>query len=306
VPVKLIDGNEREELLKSQGLDKAAAKEPLRYVTLACNRRLTSAAKVQLVYGKGVSYAQRRAQFRREALQLPGARAFLRFNFTCERENAQAACLPMRPMSLELQRAGAAQAGRGASASRATRTRSNPRFEDGNTDGDNVVTGLSFKPIFPEQAQFSLELPKATSRTPLAARCATPTAFPLKVATGAMPPLAKFAASPFGIVERYRRAQHQARRPGPAARHAAQCGSPAAQVKGLVPGAPAGKVSDLQPRTDADIIAWFRKVQRYDDYQVSRKRLQPTSRAPCPSRWSRRTGTMCSRAWCRCWAARPA
>ncbi len=48
------------------------------------------------------------------------------------------------------------------------------------------------------------------------------------------------------------------------------------------PGAPAGKVSDLQPRTDADIIAWFRKVQRYDEYEVSRKQAAADVKGPLP------------------------
>ena len=55
VPVTLIEGAARDALLKSQHLDKAAAKDPLRFATLACNRRLTPATKVQLVYGQGVS-----------------------------------------------------------------------------------------------------------------------------------------------------------------------------------------------------------------------------------------------------------
>ncbi|RZJ26000.1 MAG: hypothetical protein EOO54_04450, partial [Haliea sp.] len=44
----------------------------------------------------------------------------------------------------------------------------------------------------------------------------------------------------------------------------------------------AGKVSDLQPRTDADIIAWFRKVQRYDSYQVQRKQAAADIRSALP------------------------
>ena len=40
VPIRLIDGTEREALLKPQNLDKAAAKEPRRFATLARNQRL--------------------------------------------------------------------------------------------------------------------------------------------------------------------------------------------------------------------------------------------------------------------------
>ena len=54
VPVRLIEGANRTGLLKSFGQDKAAEKEPLRFVTLQCNRKLTPASRMQIVYGKGV------------------------------------------------------------------------------------------------------------------------------------------------------------------------------------------------------------------------------------------------------------
>jgi hypothetical protein len=55
---------------------------------------------------------------------------------------------------------------------------------------------------WPSNAAFTLELPKdfkdASGRT-----LRNADNFPLKVATGGMPPLAKFAAAPFGVVERF-------------------------------------------------------------------------------------------------------
>ena len=99
VPVKLIDGQERDALLKSQSLEKAAALDPLKFVTLTCNRRLTPASKIQLVYGKGVSTpsgvpnsVEKRYNFT--------VREPFSASFNCERENARSACLPIRPMSL--------------------------------------------------------------------------------------------------------------------------------------------------------------------------------------------------------------
>ncbi|WP_092130603.1 alpha-2-macroglobulin [Polaromonas sp. YR568] len=279
VPVKLIEGKEREELLKSQNLSTAAAKEPLRYVTLTCNRRLTPAAKVQLVYGKGVATpsgvpnsVEKRYNFQ--------VREPFSASFNCERENAQAACLPIRPMSLNFN-APVPRKLAEAIRLKGEKDTLKPTFEEGNTDGDNVVTGVTFKPVFPEQAQFTLELPKdfkdASGRTLRNAEN-----FPLKVATGAMPPLAKFAASPFGIVERYAEPNTKPGDPAllPVTLRNVEALLP---VKGLTPGAaPAGKVSDLQPRTDADIIAWFRKVQRYDEYQVSRRAAAADVKGPLP------------------------
>jgi hypothetical protein len=279
VPVKLIEGKERDELLKSQNLDKAAAKEPLRYVTLTCNRRLTPAAKVQLVYGKGVTTpsgvpnsVEKRYNFQ--------VREPFSANFTCERENAQAACLPMRPMSLNFN-APVPRKVAEAIRLKGDKDTLKPTFDEGNTDGDNVVTGVTFKPIFPEQAQFSLELPKdfkdASGRTLRNAEN-----FPLEGGHGRDAAAGQVRRLALRHRRALCRAQHQAGRPGPAAGHAAQCRSPAAHQRASRPARPAGKVSDLQPRTDADIIAWFRKVQRYDEYQVSRKAAAADVKGPLP------------------------
>ncbi|WP_411884885.1 alpha-2-macroglobulin family protein [Polaromonas sp. YR568] len=276
VPVKLIEGKERDELLKSQGLDKAAAKDPLRYVTLACNRRLTPATKVQLVYGKGVSTPSGVASSVEKRYNFQVREPFSA-SFTCERENAQAACLPMRPMSLNFN---APVPRKLAEAIRLKGDKdTKPSFDEGNSDGDNVVTTVTFKPMFAEQAQFTLELPRGF-KDASGRELRNADSFPLKVATGAMPPLAKFAASPFGIVERY--AEPNTKPGDPALLPVTLRNVEAAlQVKGLAPG-PAGKVSDLQPRTDADIIAWFRKVQRYDEYEVSRKTAAADVKGPLP------------------------
>ena len=55
IPVKLIDGKPRQDLLKSQSMERDATASPLNYVTLACNRRLSSGSKMALVFGKGVA-----------------------------------------------------------------------------------------------------------------------------------------------------------------------------------------------------------------------------------------------------------
>jgi hypothetical protein len=45
IAVRLIDGADRTALLKSQGWEREAAKRPLAFVTLACQRRLTPSAR---------------------------------------------------------------------------------------------------------------------------------------------------------------------------------------------------------------------------------------------------------------------
>ena len=262
VPIKLIEGKERNALLKSQGLEKAAIAEPLKFVTLNCNRRLTPASKIQLVYGKGVSTpsgvpnsVEKRYNYQ--------VREPFSASFNCERETAQSACLPIRPMSLNFNAPVARKLAEGIPLT-GGKDALKPTFE-GEGDGAEVVNSITFKPLFNESTPYVLELPKdfkdASGRT-----LRNADSFPLKVTTGAMPPLAKFAAAPFGIVERYAEPHSL---PGDMALLPVTLRNveAALQIKGLAP----GKVSDLQPKTDVEIIAWFRKVQRYDRYEVPRK-----------------------------------
>ncbi|RYF66163.1 MAG: alpha-2-macroglobulin, partial [Comamonadaceae bacterium] len=103
---------------------------------------------------------------------------------------------------------------------------------------------------------------------------AEPDSFPLKTATGLMPPLAKFAASPFGVIERLAEPGGVALMPVTVRRV-----EPALMVNALTP----GKVSDMNPQTDAEIIAWYRKVKRYDDsYTISRKDVARDVKGPLP------------------------
>jgi uncharacterized protein YfaS (alpha-2-macroglobulin family) len=275
VPVRLIDGAARTALLASQGLEKAAAKDPLRYLALACNRRFTPASKVQIVFGKGVatpggvpnSVEKRFAFTVREPFSV---------GFSCERENAQAACLPIRPMRLAFNAPVArklAEAIRLKSASESFK----PTFDRDDAEGDALVSGVAFKGVFPEKSAFTVELP--TGFQDASGRAASNAAsFPLKVATGVMPPLAKFAAAPFGIVERF--AEPDAKGDTPALLPVTLRNvEPTLKISGLTPG---GKVSDLQPNTDADIIAWFRKVQRYNDFTVPRNQAAADVKGPLP------------------------
>ncbi|MDQ3058583.1 MAG: MG2 domain-containing protein [Pseudomonadota bacterium] len=273
VPVRLIEGQERQALLAAQGLDEAAATAPLNFVTLACNRRLTPSTKVQLVYGKGVSTPGGVANSVEKRFDFEVRKPFAA-SFSCERENAQAGCLPIRPMTLNFnapvprQLAEAIRLNSGQDSVK-------PSFDADNGAGDALVNSVSFKPLFAERAQFTLTLPKDfqdASQRPLA----NLEKFPLPVTTGAMPPLAKFAAAPFGVIERLAEPGGVALLPVTLRNVEA-----ALQVKGLHAAA-AGKVSDLQPQSDADIVAWFRKVQRYDSQTMPRASAAAEIKGPLP------------------------
>jgi uncharacterized protein YfaS (alpha-2-macroglobulin family) len=271
VPVRLVTGREREDTLKALRLDKAAAQEPLRYQTVACNRRLPPAAQVQLVYGRGVATpsgvpnsVERRFPFQvREPFEA---------SFTCERENAQSACLPIRPMSVTFN----APVPRRLAAQirlKSDRLTLAPTFDASEADGpDAVVNGVSFKPVFPERSAFTVELPREL-RDAAGRALRNADTFPLKVATGPMPPLAKFAASPFGIVERFAEPEG-----GPLLPVTLRNVEPALRSQALT----AGRVGELSPRTDAEIVAWMLKVAHYDGWFVQRTEAARDVRHPLP------------------------
>ena len=277
VPVRLIAGAERAALLKAQGLETAAAKEPLRYASLACNRRLTPSAKIQLVYGRGVATpsgvpnaVEKRFNFQ--------VRDPFNASFSCERENAQAGCLPIRPISLNFNAPvprKLAEAIRLKSAKGETK----PSFSE-EADADGTVNEVTFKPPFAESTPYTLELPPAfkdASDRPLI----NAANFPLKLATGAMPPLAKFAAAPFGVVERFAEPDGVAMMPVTLRNVEAALAIRGLNTAASSPAA-AGQVADLQPKTDADIIAWYQLVQRYDRFTVPRSQAAKDVKGPLP------------------------
>ena len=264
IPLRWIDGNERTELLKMRGWTQAATAAPLQYATLACNRTLTPGAKLRLVLGSGVAtpsgVATRNAQEFAYNVREPFS-AELR----CERENAQAACLPIRPMRLSFN-APVPRAQAEAIRLQGGGATLKPVIDEGDDpsvrpDPQGLVDGLRFEGLS-AQTSYQLQLPKdfkdAAGRT-----LRNADAFPLTVATGDMPPLVKFAASPFGIVERFAEGPD-----GPALLpvtvRKVEAGLQAQQLQ------PGSQVSLIEPRTDADIIAWLRKLQNYERDQVTR------------------------------------
>src|SRR5690606_35996613 len=92
-----------------------------------------------------------------------------------------------------------------------------------------------------------------------------------KLSTSPMPPLAKFAAAPFGIVERYAEGPDSQPMLPVTLRHVEH----KLEVSAL-------QVSRLQPETDAEIIDWYRRVQRYDGFAVSRAMAAKDLRQPLP------------------------
>ena len=284
LPVRLVTGQAREAVLKAQGWARYAE----RAVVLACTRALPGAAKVRLVWGRGIASATD-SQVRTRTEQAFGWRVRPAFSaeFSCERERAQAPCLPIRPLTVRFSApvpralaaqvrlspkaaatAGAAGATGAASGAAAAGARG-PDLPRG--EPTDMLSEVSFAPPFAEQGAYVLTLP-AGLRDQTGRALANGASFPLEVRTGEAPPLAKFAAAPFGVVERL--ADPQA---GPllpvTLRHVQAELRMGPSAKGSATAAGAGQVRVRTVHTDAEILQWFQRLRTLHESRILAREL---------------------------------
>ena len=280
VPVRLVDGKDRDAVIKVNRLEKEASLDPLSVVTLACNRTLPAAAKVQLVFGAGVSGVGPKASALRTAadqrLDFQVRRPFSA-DLSCQRENSRSGCIPILPIRLTF------SAPVPVAMLQAIRMKSGSTdypavIEKDFDDQQNAVTANAVRFAVPlaEKASFSIEIPPDL-RDDSDRRLSNAGNFPLEVRTGSMPVLAKFAASPFGVVERFSEPQGVGILP-----LTLRNIEPQLNLKQLPVPASRGQVADLRLDSDPEIIAWYRKVKLYDNALIERSRAQRDSASALP------------------------
>jgi alpha-2-macroglobulin len=271
LPVQWIGGAPRAAALKARGVAAEPESETPSLAVLDCGRRLTASAQVKLVLGAGISTPSG-VKSRLPQVKHYDVREPFSVEFSCQRENAQAACLPLRPMTLSFnapvsreQALAIRLAAPGGGATVAAQI-------DEDDKGQSHVHRVLFRPPFPENARYRIVLPAGFADDAGRAADNAPS-FPLAVATGPMPPLAKFAASPFGVIERLAEPDGQALLPVTVRNVEADL-----DIKGL----PVGQVNALAVTSDADIIAWLGRLERFDRDSIERKEAQAESRTPVP------------------------
>jgi uncharacterized protein YfaS (alpha-2-macroglobulin family) len=278
IGVKLVEGADRAAVLKAQ---RVAVQDQAQAVVLACQRPFPPGVGVRLVWGAGIAAAANPKVVTRSDQPLQWrVRERFTAEFSCEREKAEAPCLPLRPLTVRFSspvpRAQALRATLQAAGERAIAAQADP-MEKG-----DALTAVQFPVPLAPSTRFTLALPKDLkdlSGRPLS----NAASFPLATATGPLPPLAKFAAAPFGILERGSRgtagpAQGAATPSGGGLGGAGAWGSrdePAAlpvtmrHVQADVAGAQAKgqvRIKRLDATTpDADLMRWIAKLEQYHE-----------------------------------------
>jgi len=251
IAVRLVEGDAKARLLQQRRRGADAARSLL----LACERAFAPEAAVRLVWGAGVA-APGGLVSRTEKRWSWKVRPRLLAEFSCERENAQSPCLPLRPMTLRFN----APVPRAlALAARLVPAGGGAPIEARAAGADALLSEVSFPAPLPENTRFKLTVAGALqddAGRPLG----NAASFPLDVATGEWPPLAKFAAAPFGIVE------HDAQQPAllPLTLRHVQADLAGASTGGQV------AVKRIDAGTsDAALLGWIARVQRWHEGTLS-------------------------------------
>ncbi|MBP6544028.1 MAG: alpha-2-macroglobulin [Piscinibacter sp.] len=254
VPLSIVAGAPRDAVLKARRLEKQAD----RVLLVTCQRPLPNDVRLRLVWGRGIAAlanpkvltsVEQRFEYR--------VRKPFTAEFSCERERAGAACLPIRPMTLgfsaPVPRALAAQVRLKPAAGPALA----PVFDK--DDKSDEVQQLAFPTPLPENAAFTIELP-AGLKDNAGRALANAASFPLKVASGDAPPIAKFAAAPFGVLER----------------EGGEAVLPVTlrHVQGeLRPAASQGQLRARRVLGDAEVLGWYAKLRRHHETRLTAQEL---------------------------------
>ena len=192
VGARIIGGADRDLLLKR--FDDFINHRPA--VILQARQEFPDNADVKLIWGKGIATTSGIETAQAQEINFKVRPAF-EAQFRCERENAQAACIPVTPMSLSFSAPISAENVKRIAIVSPDGVRRAAQLPDSADLSD--IRNVTFSGPFNESAQYTIEIPAGltddTSR-----RLSNASRFPLAVKTDPFPPLAKFSAR-FGIIE---------------------------------------------------------------------------------------------------------
>lgn len=195
IGIRIVEGKEREAIFKTRFRYRRPPFPPM--IFIQSKQRFPSETKVSLIWGRGVRSKTGVPTDTDQVFHFKTRKPFL-LEFSCERENPRANCIPITPMSLYFTAAVLKdEAAKIVLKSGDGKIRS-PHFEKEEGE-EKFINRLTFSAPFPENEGFTIEIPpglKDDAGRPLS----NADKFPLSVKTDRYPPLAKFSAR-FGILE---------------------------------------------------------------------------------------------------------
>ncbi|MDO9315981.1 MAG: MG2 domain-containing protein [Burkholderiaceae bacterium] len=269
LPVRIVTGALRERIVAAAGPRalkdaKREAERQSRLIVLTCPRPLPSDTPMRLVWGRGIAAAVNPGVATRVEQRFAyRVRPAFKAEFSCERERATAPCLPIRPLVLRfsapIDRKLAEQVRLVPAGGKSIA----PVFDK--DDKDPEVSSITLALRVAENAAYTVELP-SNLKDAAGRVLANAGAFPMKVSTGDAPPIAKFPAAPFGIVERF----GDASSPGAASAPPPMLPLTLRHVQGdLRSSAPGGAVRVKRLQSDAEMLAWYDKLHRFHESELS-------------------------------------
>ncbi len=277
VPVRLITGDTRKHLLErlyeSRDIDMDTPATQL----VQCKRLLPAEARVQLTVGAGVAtpaMSQRPAVASSKAVTFDyEVRKPFTVSFSCQRENASMPCTPVLPVRLAFSAPISPEDAAKIQLKRADGNVVAPDADPEDTQDRSGVTSVSFKGPFAPQADFSLTLPDGL-KDDAGRTLANAEQFPLSFKTAAFPPLVKFAASPFGVIERFAAVP-------PGADEADNPAAMALTVRSVEPdlmtrdmAVSSGNLRDYSTQDDVQVLKWYARIQRLEDRSLTRQQVK--------------------------------
>ncbi len=195
IGVNILKGEDRQKILSTASSRRYVNKMPI--LVLQCRQHFPENTKVSLIWGKGIKSMSGVSTTEDQVLRFKSRMPFTA-SFHCQRENANADCIPVLPMSLDF----TSPVPRETAGKIIMKGSDNKVYKislNNDDESTEFVYSVTFNAPFPEKVSFEISIPenfKDDAGRPLA----NEDKFPLEVKTDSYPPLAKFSAR-FGIVE---------------------------------------------------------------------------------------------------------
>ncbi len=258
VPVRLIVGEERDSILEAGYIPKTHRNAATQLVQ--CKRRLPAQARLRLKVGAGVATPSGVASTATQHFDYT-VRAPFKATFSCQRENAKAACTPVLPITIAFNAPVASE-------DVAKIRLKSPAGEVAPAQGNgrsyqDSVDSVRFDGPFPELAELTITLPEGV-KDDAGRALSNADQFPLTTRTAAFPPLVKFAAAPFGVIERFANVPRGASEADFPASAPLTLRNVEASLRAKELDVSSGKVRDYATQLDKDVLHWYARIQRLE------------------------------------------